>query len=236
MNKNNKFLTIIVLVGIIIVIIGLIIRMSYGEELALLLTPISLAVLVFASMYFQGIPIDIESSFGQSVKKVPHFVSEDGKRRSIPKEWRLNLLDNVLDKKRDKIRAICGECNNIDSIRYALERGFPVELICGPSVKDKITRSNIKNLLEKYPNIFSVYILDKRPKNHSTLLGNNILLESIHRYDVEYDKAVLIENANEHHVTHFISQFELKKPKSKATIPDLEKLGLYSEEEITGDS
>jgi len=236
LNKGSKLLAFVVIVGIIIVLISIIIRKAYGDELALVFAPLSLAALVFASMHFQGIPMSIKSSLGKSVKKVPHFVLKDGERRSLPNEWRLNLIAKVLDKKMDKIRAICGECNNIDSIKFALEQGFSVELICGPSVKDETTKGNIRNLLERYPNRFSVYILGKRPNYHSTLLGNNILLESVHRYDVPYDKAVLIENANEAHVLHFISQFEYKKPKRKATIGDVDKMGLYNEKGIANGS
>jgi hypothetical protein len=233
LNGDSKILRIVILVGTIIIVIGLIIRILYNEDLALFITPLLLAALVFASMHFQGIPMSIESSLGQSVKKVSHFTNDGGKRKSVPKEWRLKLIDNVLNNKKDRVRAICGECNNIDSIRYALEKGFPVELMCGSSVKDNATRSQIKNLLEKYPDKFSVFILDKRPRSHSTMLGNNILLESVHRYDAEYDKAILIENANNNHVLHFISQFENKKPKRKATIDDVEKMGLYNEEGIS---
>lgn len=229
LSKDSKLFAIMIIAGIIIVFIGLMIQTLYGYELALLLIPLLLASLVFISMRLQGIPISIKSALGKSVKKVPHYITENGVKRSIPREWRMNLINNVLDPKKDKIRAVCGECNNIDSIESALKRNFFVELMCGPAVKDKNTRDKIENLLRSYPNKFSVYILDKRPKKHSTLLGNNILLESVHN-DVAYEKAVLIENANECHVSHFIAQFENQMPKNKAAIDDIKNMKLYSED------
>lgn len=232
---DRKFLASMIVAGIIIVIIGLEIKISYSEELALFITPLLLSALIFISMHLQGIPLSIESSLGKSVRKVPHYVGEGDKKKSVPKEWRLHLIKKT-DKESDKrIRAICGECNNIDSIKYALENGFTVELICGPSVKDAETRSLIMKLLQEHSDNFNVYISDDRPKKHSTLLGNNILLESIHVEDDPYDKAVLIENANDYHVSHFISKFNHKKPKNKATVADIEKMGLYTKGRIASE-
>gem|GEM_PF-4923242 len=203
-------------------------RGRLGDEVALVLTPTLLTILVFISIYFQGLPLSPKSSLGQSVETVPHFVEENGKEISLPKRWRINLITgNKLDKNRDRIRAICGECNNLDSIRMALEHKFSVDLMCGPSVKNKKTRDGIAELVDMYPDKFSVYILKKRPIRHATILGNNILLESLHEFDKPYDKAVLIENANYVHISRFNAKFDQMLPDNKATRSDVECMGLY---------
>lgn len=162
--------------------------------------------------------------------------SIDGK--NLVEEWRNKRVDyhkgtasSLAKKKPLLIKRICGECKNVTSLEYPLEKGYEVELAIGPTVLNENSKNELKRLMTKYPDLFSVYMTNERPRFHATQVASDLEIEEEHEPLGTYKEALIIENANRDMLDRFNNEFySLVKGYSKATIADISKLGVYIKE------
>lgn len=168
---------------------------------------IALIVMVVALLVWFGIP-RYKYRFG---KKSLSLTTNKIINVNTAKKWRRDMIDKIVDRKGEKELFVkTGEfgAGMIETVKYALERGFKVTAVSGNKTfcesKDKIIK-----LLEKFPEEFKYYVLGYRPEDHFAIIGkNNLFIEIPHEWDGKINDSLGIEDAYDDILNRFKIKYE----------------------------
>lgn len=124
------------------------------------------------------------------------------------KDWRLRRIDEV-ERKGEKVLLVkAGEfgAGMLDTVKYALNKGFIVTVVSGNKTHRK-SRDEVSNLFDKFPERFKYYVLDHRPLDHFAIIGkSDLFIEVPHEWDAKIKDSLGIENA----YYDILDKFEIK--------------------------
>lgn len=126
------------------------------------------------------------------------------------KIFRSKMIDDA-DRKGEKVLlAKAGEFGKgmLASVDYALNKGFSVTVVSGDKTFCK-SRERIIEWMGMFPDRFKYYVLNYRPNDHFTIIGqSHLFIEVPHNYDERIKKSLGIYNANDRILNKFYTNFE----------------------------
>lgn len=218
MHQMKKWILLIVISITAITISGILINKPI-TNLLIILSPFIIFIIILIILRLLRIPIHPGESFGESVKVEKHFLKsdKDNNRVSLTRVFRNAKIDEADPK--TPIKVILGEFKGQDTIEYALNRGYDVEIITGPKTWEA-PKGTLLELYYKHKDKLKIFILNTRPLRNSWLIGSNIMIEDPHGPQNTYESAIIIENANEYHLISYKTEFEHLKSSAKIAGPD----------------
>ncbi len=166
--------------------------------------------------------------------EVPLYLDPFGKKsvllthdaeKNEAKKWRLQKIDEA-EKQGEKVfLAKAGEFGEgmVETVEYALQRGFSVSVVSGNMTLCD-SRTRIIDLLQKFPNKFEYYVLNIRPADHFAIIGkDNLFIEVPHDYNAKIKNSIGINKAHNDIINKFIIKFDKTKQFSKKADVDFVK-------------
>jgi len=152
---------------------------------------------------------------------IPRF---DNENRNMVNATRVDWIEECIQKKEKfSIHCIFGEVSSLSLIKTVLDnenyRNWceSIEIVFGKKLYNTQNKAELKEYLKKYPELLKMYSCNYRPVDHGIILRNNIIYEQEHPSGVGYQKAVVIERADQEACNIFMSSFNTHKANARPT-------------------
>lgn len=204
-------------------------------EIGILLGVLIVVIVTFFVLRAIGIPLYLDPFGKMSVGLIEDLTVNETIDEA--KKWRTQRIDEAERKREYFFLAQLGEFGKeemLDTVEYALKKGFSVTVVAG-NVALGGSKGGIIKLMEMFPMKFKYYILDHRPADHFAIIGkSNLYIEVPHDWNATKKKALGIRNAHMHISDQFYMKFEKTLETSKEIkIENIKEMPCYSDMDKT---